>query len=113
VRWKGYDESHDEWKKEIDITKTALDEYREHLEHADLSTNDEQEMDDGCKELEDQHQLDSEEETDEKFFRRVRRERESTPVNSGCIRNSPQDPEKQIHQHWFDHGCEEDPKART
>ena len=83
MRWKGYDESHDEWKKEIDITKTALDEYREHLEQADLSTNNEQERDDGCKKLEEQHQLGSEEETDEKNFRRVRRERKSTPVNSG------------------------------
>ena len=73
VRWKGYDESHDEWKKESDITKAALDEYREHLEQAALSTNDEQEIDDGCKKLEEQHQLDSEEETDEKIFRRVRR----------------------------------------
>ena len=48
-----------------------------------MSTNNEQEIDDGCKKLEEQHQLDSEEETDEKFFRCVRRERESTPVNSG------------------------------
>jgi hypothetical protein len=28
VRWKGYDESHDEWKKEQDITSAALDESR-------------------------------------------------------------------------------------
>ena len=75
MRWKGYDESHDQWKKESDITKAALDEYREHLEQAALSTNDEQEMDDGW--------------------------------------NSPQDPEKQIHQRWFAHGCEEGPKTRT
>ena len=45
-----------------------------------MSTNDDQEIDDGCKKLEEQHQFDSEEETDEKFFRHVRRERESTPV---------------------------------
>jgi hypothetical protein len=31
VRWKGYDQSHDEWKKEQDITSAALDEYRERL----------------------------------------------------------------------------------
>jgi hypothetical protein len=37
VRWKGYDESHDEWKKESDITKAALDEYRAHLEQAALT----------------------------------------------------------------------------
>ena len=83
VRWKGYDESHDEWEKENDITKAALDKYREHLEQAALSNNNQQEIDDGCKKLEEQHQLDSEEENDEKFFRRVRRERERTPVNSG------------------------------
>jgi hypothetical protein len=31
VRWKGYDQSHDEWKKEQDITSAALDDYRERL----------------------------------------------------------------------------------
>ena len=31
VRWKGYDESHDEWKKEQDVTSAALNEYREQL----------------------------------------------------------------------------------
>ena len=31
VRWKGYDESSDEWKKEQDITSAALDEYKERL----------------------------------------------------------------------------------
>ena len=35
VRWKGYDESHDEWKKEPEITRVALDEYREHLKRAE------------------------------------------------------------------------------
>jgi hypothetical protein len=31
IRWKGYDESHDEWRREQDITKAALDEYKEKL----------------------------------------------------------------------------------
>ena len=31
VRWKGYDESHNEWKKEQDITSAALDEYKQRL----------------------------------------------------------------------------------
>ena len=83
MRWKGCDESHDECKKEGDITKATLHEYREHLEQAAVSTNHDQKIDDGCKKLEEQHQMDSEEEVDEKFFRRVRRERESAPVNSG------------------------------
>jgi hypothetical protein len=38
-----------------------------------------------CKKenLEEQHRLDTEDETDEKLFRRVRRERESTPLTTG------------------------------
>jgi hypothetical protein len=83
VRWKGYDESHNEWKKEQDITSAALDEYEERLKRTRL--DDEQEKGEGCKKekLEEQHQLDIEEETDEKFFRRVRRERESTSLTTG------------------------------
>jgi hypothetical protein len=83
VRWKGYDESHNEWKKEQDITSTALDEYEVRLKRTRI--DDEQEKGEGCKKenLEKQHQLDLEEETDEKFFRRVRRERESTSLTTG------------------------------
>ena len=83
VRWKGYDESHDDWKKEQDILSAALDEYKEHLKRT--SIDDEQEKGEGCKEekLQEQHQLYIEEENDEKIFRRVRRERESTPPTTG------------------------------
>ncbi len=51
VQWKGYDESHNEWKNAVLVME--------------------------------QHHLDLEEETDEKFFRRVRRERESTSLTRG------------------------------
>ena len=60
--------------------------HEEHLERADLITNDDQEIADGWKWLEEQHQMDSDEETDEKFFRRVRRETEHTSE----LRNSLQ-----------------------
>jgi hypothetical protein len=79
VRWKGYDESHDEWKKEEDVTSAALDEYREQLSRTKIDKDEECEK----GKLEEQHQLDIEDETDEKFFRRVRRERESTPLTTG------------------------------
>ena len=77
------DESHDEWKEEQEITHAALDEYKERLKRTRI--DDEQEKGEVCKKekLEEQHQLDIEEETDEKFFRRVRRERESTPLTTG------------------------------
>ncbi len=39
--------------------------------------------------LEEQHQLDIERETDEKFFRRVSRERESTPLTAGILLKIP------------------------
>jgi hypothetical protein len=48
VRWKGYDESHDDWKKEQDILSATLDEYKEHLIRT--SIDDEQEKGEGCKE---------------------------------------------------------------
>ncbi len=83
VRWKGYDESHDEWKKEQDVTSAALDEYREQLKRTKIENA--QQKGEECKKgkLEEQHQLDIEDETDEKFFRRVRREREITPLTTG------------------------------
>ena len=45
---------HHEWKKESDITKAELDEYRKHLDQAALSTNNEQGIADGCNKLEEQ-----------------------------------------------------------
>ena len=47
VRWKGYDESHDEWKKEQDITSAALDEYKEQLKRT--RSDDAQKKDEECK----------------------------------------------------------------
>jgi hypothetical protein len=83
VRWKGYDQSYDEWKKEQDITSAALDEYRERLKRTII--DDAQQKGQECKQekLEEQHQLDIEEGTDKKFYRRVRRERESNPLTTG------------------------------
>ena len=83
VRWKGYDESHDEWKKEQDVTSAALDEYREQLKRTKIDNT--QQKGEECKKekLEEQHQLDIEDETDEKFFMRVSRETESTPLTTG------------------------------
>ena len=83
VQWKGYDQSHDEWKKEQGITSATLDEYRERLKRTII--DDAHQKGEECKKekLEEQHQLDIEEETDEKFFRRVRRERESTSLTTG------------------------------
>ncbi len=66
VRRKGYDESHDEWKKEEDSTSAALrDEYREQLKRTII--DDSQQKGEECKQekLEEQHQLDVEEETDD------------------------------------------------
>ena len=83
ISWKGYDESHDEWKKEQDVTSAALDEYREQLKRTKIDNA--QQKGEECKKEkhEQQHQLDIEDETDENFFRRVRRERESTPLTTG------------------------------
>ena len=92
VRWKGYDESHDEWQKEQDVTSAALDEYREQLSRTKIDKGEE------CKKekLEEQHQLDIEDETDEKFFRRT-----------------TQNPEKQVCRYRFASGCKESRKAHA
>ncbi len=81
VQWKWYDESHDEWKKKQDITSAALDEYRERLKRTKI--DDAQQKGEDCKKekLEEQHQLDIEEETDEKFFRS--KKRKSTLLTTG------------------------------
>jgi hypothetical protein len=112
VRWKGYDESHDEWKKEQDVTSTTLDEYREQLKRTKIENA--QQKGEECKkeELEEQHKLDIDDETDEKFFRRVRTKK-GKRKHSTDYRNTPQNPEKQVCRYRFANGCEEIRKAHT